>query len=94
MVIEEWIIVYSILCNSGHIFSEIQKKILALNFFNGDDVRSRNNTESQSALALLHLRQKKKRIRATNHKGEHVLTSRTLSNQDIFLIPTGDKVVY
>lgn len=37
---------------------------------------------------------KKELIGATNHKGEHVLTSRTLLNQDFFLIPIGDKAVY
>lgn len=82
---EDWTIVYSASCISGHISSEIPK-ILALNFFNGDDERSRNDTESQFMFAFCILGRKIELIRAANYKGEHVSTSRALLNPDIFLI--------
>lgn len=70
-ITEDRTTVKSSLCTSGHIFTEIQKKIFVSSFLNGDDVRSRNYMSLNSHLHFCGLGRKIELIRVANHKGQH-----------------------
>lgn len=83
---EDWTIEYILPRASQATFSVRFQRYLLWIFFNGDDERSRNDTESQCMFAFCILGRKIELIRAANHKGEHISTSWALLNQDLFLI--------